>query len=70
MLPVNSLRGMTQAARLVFAAIFLLLPACVTPPGPYELPAEPPPGNAAWALLRSRRYGQAWVAYYRRTPEA
>jgi 16S rRNA (guanine966-N2)-methyltransferase len=35
-----------------------------------ELPAEPPPGNAAWALLRSRRYGQAWVAYYRRTPEA
>ena len=48
------------------------LARCVAPGGLFvvELPAEPPPGNAAWALLRSRRYGQAWVAYYRRTPEA
>jgi 16S rRNA (guanine966-N2)-methyltransferase len=35
-----------------------------------ELPAEPPPGNASWALLRSRRYGQAWIAFYRRLPDA
>jgi 16S rRNA (guanine966-N2)-methyltransferase len=35
-----------------------------------ELPAEPPHGNASWALLRSRRYGQAWIAFYRRLPDA
>ena len=35
-----------------------------------ELPAEPPSGNASWALLRSRRYGQAWIAFYRRLPDA
>ena len=45
---------------------------CVAPDGIFviELPATPPPGNASWALLRSRRYGQAWVAFYRRTPDA
>jgi|TARA_B110000285_G_C15099128_1_gene603920 16S rRNA (guanine966-N2)-methyltransferase len=31
-----------------------------------ELPIEPPLGNAAWKLLRRKRYGQAWVAFYRR----
>lgn len=35
-----------------------------------ELPQEPPPPPPSWALLRNRRYGQAWVAIYRRTPEA
>jgi 16S rRNA (guanine966-N2)-methyltransferase len=48
------------------------LARCVAPDGLFviELPAEPPAGNASWALLRSRRYGQAWVAFYRRTPDA
>jgi 16S rRNA (guanine966-N2)-methyltransferase len=48
------------------------LARCVAPEGIFviELPAEPPPGNASWALLRNRRYGQAWVAYYRRLPDA
>ncbi|MFZ4483213.1 MAG: RsmD family RNA methyltransferase [Chthoniobacterales bacterium] len=31
-----------------------------------ELPGEPGPGSGAWALLRTRRYGQAWIAYYQR----
>ncbi len=31
-----------------------------------ELPAEPGPGSDAWALLRTRRYGQAWIGYYQR----
>lgn len=35
-----------------------------------ELPQEPPPDAPSWALLRNRRYGQAWVAIYRRTPDA
>lgn len=48
------------------------LAACVVSDGLFivELPQEPPPGNQAWELLRSRRYGQAWIAFYRRTPEA
>jgi 16S rRNA (guanine966-N2)-methyltransferase len=48
------------------------LARCVAPDGLFvvELPAAPPQGNASWALLRHRRYGQAWVAFYRRTPEA
>jgi 16S rRNA (guanine966-N2)-methyltransferase len=48
------------------------LARCVAPDGLFvvEVPAEPPPGNASWELLRSRRYGQAWVAYYRRLPDA
>ena len=48
------------------------LARCVAPDGIFvvELPTEPPPGNASWELLRSRRYGQAWVAYYRRLPDA
>ena len=47
-----------------------VLARCLAPDGLFvvELPAEPPPGNASWALLRSRRYGQAWVAIYRRPP--
>ena len=35
-----------------------------------ELPAEPPDATGAWELLRRRRYGQAWVAVYRRVPDA
>lgn len=35
-----------------------------------ELPHEPPAEAPSWALLRNRRYGQAWVAIYRRTPDA
>lgn len=48
------------------------LARCMAPDGLFvvELPAEPPAGNASWALLRNRRYGQAWVAIYRRTPDA
>jgi 16S rRNA (guanine966-N2)-methyltransferase len=48
------------------------LARCVVPEGLFivELPAEPPPGNASWELLRTRRYGQAWVAYYRRRSDA
>jgi 16S rRNA G966 N2-methylase RsmD len=34
-----------------------------------ELPAEPPDAPAGWELLRSRPYGQAWVAFYRRRPD-
>ena len=43
---------------------------CVAPGGFFitELPQEPPEGNASWTLLRNRRYGQAWVAIYRRLP--
>lgn len=46
------------------------LASCVAPGGFFvvELPQEPPEGNASWTLLRSRRYGQAWVAIYRRLP--
>ena len=46
------------------------LDACVSPGGFFvvELPQEPPEGNASWTLLRNRRYGQAWVAIYRRLP--
>ena len=48
------------------------LARCVAPGGFFvvELPQETPPGTPSWALLRSRRYGQAWVAIYRRTPDA
>ena len=48
------------------------LARCVAPDGLFivELPVEPPQGNPSWALLRHRRYGQAWVAFYRRTPDA
>lgn len=35
-----------------------------------ELPQEPPPAPVSWELRRSRRYGQAWVAFYRRLPDA
>ena len=35
-----------------------------------ELPVEPPPASVAWELLRCRPYGQAWVAFYRRKPDA
>jgi len=46
------------------------LARCVAPGGFFvvELPQEPPEGNASWTLLRCRRYGQAWVAIYRRPP--
>jgi len=44
------------------------LARCVAPGGIFvvELPGEPPPGAGAWELLRSRAYGQAWIAFYRR----
>lgn len=29
-----------------------------------ELPAEPPTESGVWELLRCKRYGQAWVAFY------
>jgi len=47
------------------------LARCVAPGGIFvvELPGEPPPANRAWELLRCRRYGQAWVAFYRRNPD-
>lgn len=35
-----------------------------------ELPFEPPEASSDWALLRCRRYGQAWVAIYRKAPPA
>ena len=31
-----------------------------------ELPIEPPAETDAWELLRNKRYGQAWVAFYRK----
>lgn len=45
-----------------------ILARCIAPGGIFvvELPAEPPGGSDAWELLRSRRYGQAWTAFYRR----
>lgn len=48
------------------------LARCLAPGGFFvvELPQEPPPASPSWALLRNRRYGQAWVAFYRRTPDA
>jgi 16S rRNA (guanine966-N2)-methyltransferase len=48
------------------------LARCLAPDGLFvvELPQEPPPGTPSWELLRNRRYGQAWVAVYRRTLEA
>lgn len=48
------------------------LARCVEESGIFvvELPCEPPPGDSAWELLRCRPYGQAWVAFYRRKPEA
>lgn len=48
------------------------LSRCVAPGGIFvvELPQEPPADAPSWELLRSRRYGQAWVAFYRRTPDA
>lgn len=48
------------------------LARCLAPGGIFvvELPLEPPPASGAWELLRCRRYGQAWVAFYRRTPDA
>jgi len=35
-----------------------------------ELPQEPPAPPPSWELLRNRAYGQAWVAFYRRCPDA
>lgn len=48
------------------------LARCLAPGGIFvvELPGEPPAASPAWELLRSRRYGQAWVAFYRRTSDA
>jgi 16S rRNA (guanine966-N2)-methyltransferase len=48
------------------------LARCIAPGGVFvvELPAEPPRATPPWELLRSRSYGQAWVAFYRRTPDA
>lgn len=48
------------------------LARCMAPGGIFvvELPQEPPPPGEAWELLRCRPYGQAWVAFYRRKPDA
>ncbi len=48
------------------------LARCLVPGGIFvvELPGEPPAASSAWELLRCRRYGQAWVAFYRRIPDA
>ena len=48
------------------------LARCVAPGGFFviELPQEPPEAASSWELLRNRRYGQAWVAMYRRMPDA
>lgn len=48
------------------------LARCVAPGGFFvvELPHEPPGPAPSWELLRNRRYGQAWVAMYRRTSDA
>jgi len=48
------------------------LARCVAAGGLFviELPIEPSDNFPAWELLRSRRYGQAWVAFYRRRPQA
>lgn len=49
------------------------LARCIVPGGIFvvELPVEPPTAPAhSWELLRCRRYGQAWVAFYRRLPAA
>ncbi len=57
--PVQLLSGIDLARCVALDGLFVV-----------ELPQEPPPGSPSWELLRSRRYGQAWVAVYRRTPEA
>jgi 16S rRNA (guanine966-N2)-methyltransferase len=48
------------------------LAECVAPAGLFivELPQEPPAGKDSWELLRCRRYGQAWIAFYRKKPLA
>jgi 16S rRNA (guanine966-N2)-methyltransferase len=48
------------------------LARCLAPGGIFvvELPQEPPAPGDAWELLRCRSYGQAWVAFYRRKPDA
>ena len=48
------------------------LARCLAPGGIFvvELPQEPPAASDAWELLRCRPYGQAWVAFYRRKPDA
>ena len=48
------------------------LARCLAPGGIFvvELPREPPAPGDAWELLRCRPYGQAWVAFYRRKPDA
>jgi len=48
------------------------LQRCLVPGGIFvvELPIEPPAAEGAWELLRCRPYGQAWVAFYRRKPDA
>jgi 16S rRNA (guanine966-N2)-methyltransferase len=48
------------------------LARCLAPGGIFvvELPDHPPSASTAWELLRCRRYGQAWVAFYRRQPDA
>lgn len=56
-------------ARLMDSGV---LARCLAPGGIFvvELPIEPPAADGAWELLRCRAYGQAWVAFYRRKPDA
>ncbi|MBU3664436.1 MAG: 16S rRNA (guanine(966)-N(2))-methyltransferase RsmD [Chthoniobacterales bacterium] len=53
--PVSLLADAKFAACAALHAIFVV-----------ELPIEPPPETGAWELLRNKRYGQAWVAFYRK----
>jgi hypothetical protein len=48
------------------------LARCLAPGGIFvvELPQEPPAASDAWELLRCRPYGQGWVDFYRRKPDA
>lgn len=56
-------------ARLMESGI---LARCLAPGGIFvvELPDAPPAASGSWELLRSRAYGQAWVAFYRLKAEA
>jgi 16S rRNA (guanine966-N2)-methyltransferase len=49
-----------------------LLAAVIAPGGLFvvELPGAPPAGGGTWELLRAKRYGQAWMAIYRRIQDA
>lgn len=57
--PEQLMRGSDLARCVAVGGLFVI-----------ELPDEPPASGGSWELLRSRRYGQAWVAFYRLTESA